>query len=62
MEYEEAKKRLSAYITKDGGLFDLGWYLAWDHGRGEATLDGSFTAEDLMAIAVYMQGQDKEAA
>jgi hypothetical protein len=37
-------------------LYSLGWYLSWHEGDELATLDGDFTAQELQAIAVYMQG------
>lgn len=43
-------------ITKDGGLFNLGWYLSWSYGEERATLDGEFTAKDLRDIADIMDG------
>lgn len=56
MSVEAAKKRLKAFIQKDGGLYDLGWYLSYTPGSNDtATLDGYFTADDLEAIAVYMR-------
>ena len=42
-------------IQTDGGLYDLGWYLAWTPGEETAVLDGSFTAADLHAIADHME-------
>jgi hypothetical protein len=52
---EEATAHLKSFVTDDGGLFSLGWYLAWSSDRKEATLDGRFEADDLEAIAVYMR-------
>jgi len=46
---------VKAAIQPDGGLFNLGWYLAWTVGEDTATLDGSFTADDLDAIAAHMR-------
>lgn len=40
---------------KRGGLYSLGWYLAYTDGQEHATLDGTFTARDLEAIALYMR-------
>lgn len=55
MTFDEAKVVLEGIISpKDGGLYDLGWYIAWTPGRKDATLDGVFTAKELRAIAVYM--------
>ena len=47
-------------VQPDGGLFDLGWYLAWSPGHDTATLDGEFTADDLIAIAEHMKKIEKE--
>lgn len=52
--------RLSQAVQKDGGLHDLGWYLCWTPDEHTATLDGTFTAEELMAIALYMKAVTKE--
>ena len=43
-----------AICAKDGGLFCLGWYLAFTPGDENATLDGTFNAEELRSIADYM--------
>ncbi len=59
MTYEEAKKHLEEYIKPNGGSYSVGWYLAWSPGREEATLDGQFTADDLLAISVYMRGPEQ---
>lgn len=48
---EQQKEILSLCIQKDGGLFNLGWYIGWDTTSETATLDGQFTADDLEAIA-----------
>ncbi len=42
-------------IQPDGGLYDLGWYLAWTPGDETATLDGAFTAQQLRDIALHME-------
>jgi hypothetical protein len=56
MSYAEAEEHLKGlgYIQSDDGLYDGENYLSWNNKAGEAVLDGSFTAKDLMAIAVYM--------
>lgn len=41
-------------INKDKTLFNLGWYLGWNPQDDTATLDGKFTAEELIAIANHM--------
>ena len=43
-----------AAMAKEGGLYNLGWYLAWTPGDKNATLDGDFTADELRSIAAYM--------
>lgn len=54
-EYFKSRK----IIAKDGGLYDLSWYLCWHPGVEEgARLDGEFTADDLEAICIYMRGQE----
>ena len=60
MSYEDAKEHLRAQeaVSEDGGLFNLGWYLGWEPGKEIATLDGTFTAKDLFAIATYMWQHD----
>ena len=37
------------------GLFCLGTYISWRTNRNEAVLDGEFTADELMVIAIYMK-------
>lgn len=54
MDKEHAQRVLEDSIDEKG-LYNLGWYLAWRKGDHEATLDGSFTAEDLEAIAWVMR-------
>jgi hypothetical protein len=49
-------------IQPDGGLYDLGWYLAWTPGDKRARLDGEFTAQELRAIADHMVMQELAAA
>lgn len=41
-------------VEADGGLYSLGWYLAWSAGETDARLDGDFTADDLRTIADHM--------
>ena len=52
---EEARQTVAKCVQPDGSLHNLGWFLSWDLGREEATLDGTFTAEELHVIADYMQ-------
>ena len=48
---------LASAYREDGGLYSLGWYLAWSPGEAYATLDGQFKADDLLAIAQHMRGR-----
>lgn len=48
------QKHVEECIQEDKGLFNLGWYLAWDPRSKEACLDGNFTAQDLRDISDYM--------
>lgn len=57
MTFADACEHLRYVINTDGGLYSLGWYLAWDKGYSSAILDGEFTSMDLEAIAVYMRGE-----
>jgi hypothetical protein len=52
---EQQKEILSRCLQEDGSLFNLGWYVAWSPDRKDATLDGSFTADHLEAIANHMR-------
>ena len=47
-------------VQPNGNLYDLGWYLAYEVGDRDATLDGRFTAEEMRAIADYMDRFQKE--
>jgi len=49
---------LEGCYMRDGGLFSLGWYLSWTPGDECATLDGMFTADELMEIARHMKHYD----
>lgn len=48
---------LTDAISKDGGLYNLGWYIGWSCGQKEAMLDGTFSADQLRQIADYMDAQ-----
>lgn len=57
---EELKRKYPHFkdlIAKDGSLFSLGWYLDWTAGSSYATLDGDFSADDLIEIATYIKEQ-----
>lgn len=53
-EKEQAEAEVAKAVTADGGLYDLGWYLAWTPGDKDAVLDGKFSAAELRAIADHM--------
>lgn len=55
MNEKEAIEILGGRIHQDGGLFDGGSYLSWSVGDAEATLDSTFTADELEAIAWWMR-------
>ncbi len=58
MDREKATEILKDALVKDSvNLHSLGWYLAWspDKSCNHATLDGSFSADDLEAIAWWMR-------
>lgn len=58
MTFDEAKEHLSECVKPDGTLDDIGWYLYWASSTNAtryATLDGEFTADDLIAIGTYMK-------
>lgn len=57
MKEEQVKEILRAYINKTG-LYSLGDYLSWEYGDSEAILDGRFTAEELEAIAWWMNNKN----
>lgn len=58
MDIEKAEIHLAKQLTEDGGLDDASWYLHYLAGNEQATLDGSFTAEDLEAIAAVMRARE----
>ena len=60
MDEKKAREILKDIIRTDGGLADLSWYLDWQVGDEEATLDGPFSAEDLEAIAWWMRNAKKK--
>jgi hypothetical protein len=62
MTFDEAKEELKDWIQpRTGGLYNLGRYIHWNpkSDYSLATLDGDFDADTLMAIAVYMKGEQK---
>ena len=58
MNEKKARELLgSGTIREDNGLSDLNWYLEWFTGDDYATLDGTFGAEELEAIAWWMKNK-----
>jgi len=59
MNEQKAREILGSAINgpqqKKEGLSNLGWYLHWEPGKSSATLDGDYTAEELKAIAWWME-------
>jgi hypothetical protein len=55
MTFEQASKHLEDSIDEDTGLNGPGRLLLWVPYDDEVVLDGSFTIEDLEAIAVYVR-------
>lgn len=55
MDEQTARAILGKTISEDGGLYNLGHYIAWNRGAESATLDCEFTAEELEAIAWWMR-------
>ena len=55
MDSAQATQILQSSVASDGGLYNVGWYLAWSPGNATATLDGTFTADDLEAIAWWVR-------
>ena len=59
MDEKQARKILEDEIESNGELYSLGRYIAWSINDAKATLDGSFTANDLEAIAWWMKNNKK---
>ena len=57
MDEQKAKAILGDAIGADESLYSLGWYLFWDKGNDEATLDGKFTLEELQAITWWIENK-----
>lgn len=57
MDEITARRIIGNAIQDDGGLYDLGAYLAWStkDGDSEICLDGSFSADELEAFAWWMR-------
>jgi len=59
MDKNKARKILAGTILANGDLDSLDWYLSWEVGEENATLDGVFNAEELEAIAWWMRNIKK---
>jgi len=46
-------------LQPDGGLYWLAGYVSWNVGDRRVTIDGSYTAEELKAIASHMDRVSK---
>lgn len=57
MTEEKARKILKDSIGDDNGLYSLGKYLYWQTGYDTATLDASFSVEELEAIVWWMKNK-----
>lgn len=58
MNEKQCNNILDSDIKKaDGSLHSLSWYLFWEKGDVQATLDGDFTADELEAIAWWMRSK-----
>jgi hypothetical protein len=59
MNEEQARRILGADIQPNDNLYCLGRYLSWETSDKEATLDAQFTADELEAIAWWMQNKNE---
>lgn len=57
MNEKEAREELGETIKEDGGLYNLGHYIAWSKGSSTVTLDSEFDANELEAIAWWMRNK-----
>ncbi len=55
MNKEKAQEILKEYITKSGGISNLSNYAWYMKGDNHITLDGSFTGEELEAMAYWIK-------
>ncbi len=53
-------KEIAEIIQRNGGLYCLGWYVAWTPCEKKVTLDDEFTADQLRDIADHMDKITKE--
>jgi len=57
MNEKKAEKILKDWACEDGSLHDSVKYLNWYKGNKIILLDGDFTAEELKAIAWWMENK-----
>ena len=55
MTEERAREILGDAIQSDGSLYRIGGYIEWLTFRKSVVLDSEFTAEELKAIAFWME-------
>lgn len=55
MDEQRAREILGGLIQPDGGLYDLGHYIAWTPGEEDVRLDDRFTIEELEAIVWWVR-------
>lgn len=54
MDEQRAREILGGMIQPDGGLYNLGHYIAWTPGEEDVRLDDRFTVEELEAIVWWV--------
>ena len=63
MNEKEARETIgSEAIEDDSGLYEIDWYLEWRVEKDFATLDGTFSAKELEAIAWWMKNKKEKGA
>lgn len=62
MTLDRAREIMKGEIQKDGGLYNLGHYLAWIPGESTICLDCNFDAEELEAIVTIMKADAQRSA
>ncbi len=64
MDIEEAREILGSRVREDNSLMGLGEYVSWSPKQKDlrlvASLDGRFTAKELIAIGTWMLNQDNK--
>ena len=57
---ERVREILSDAIQPDESLHDTHWYINWEQGDKEVTLDLACTVEELKAIVWWMEHKGKD--